>query len=286
MSDPLDALRSPIVPLAPAPAFAARLRRRIELTLTDRSEVGDLEEDPMTDVLHHQHRERNGVHHGDVSYITLALPDAAAARQFYGGVLGWTFSAGQVDLVVPEVGLWPGPEWREGVSAGAILAWRVDDINTAVVAVRGEGGTASDPVERPYGLEAECSDGAGLRFWLHQLPPPAGPADPDGARPGDISYLVLRVADLERAERLFSSVLGWTYEPGNVGVHVTGPAPMTGMSQGDPGVVLCFQVDDIAAAVDRVTTAGGRSGPVETRPYGLEAECADDQGVAFFLHQF
>jgi predicted enzyme related to lactoylglutathione lyase len=286
--DPLDALRTPITPIAPDPAFAARLRRRIERLVTTRQE-----EEQMTDVLLRDRVSRNGTRHGDVSYITLALPDAAKGRHFYAGVLGWTFAPGQVDTegnqvdaVIPQLGLWPGSAWRDGVASGAICSWRVDDISVAVAAVRAAGGTADEPAERPYGLEAECTDGNGLRFWLHQLPRPGLPAGSNGDRHGDISYVVLTVGDLERAEAFFSSVLGWSFSPGNAGVNVVGPTPMTGMSEGKPGVLLCYRVDDLDAAVDRVRGAGGVPGAIESRPYGLESRCRDDQGVEFYLHQF
>ena len=48
---------------------------------------------------------------------------------------------------------------------------------------------------------------------------------------------------------------------------------------------LSFRVDDIAAAVERVRAAGGRADEPERRPYGLHAECVDDQGVTFRLWQ-
>lgn len=286
--DPLDTLRTPITPLAPDPTFAARLRRRIELLMTTQDGEGQ-----MADVLLRDGISRNGTRRGDVSYITLALPDADRGRRFYGSVLGWTFGSGQidsesnqVDAVVPQVGMWPASAWREGVAAGAICSWRVDDITTAVGAVRAAGGTANEPAERPYGLEAECTDGNGLRFWLHQLPAAGAPAGSNGDRQGDVSYVVLTVTHLDRAEAFFSSVLGWSFSPGYTGVNVVGPAPMTGMSQGDPGVVLCYRVDDINAAVERVTSAGGIPGEIASRPYGLESRCLDDQGVEFYLHQF
>ena len=291
MSDPLDALRIPVVPMAPDPAFAARLRRRIELALTDRSEEPP-EEENMTAALARDRLARNGTRHGDVSYITLALPDGPAGRGFYGTVLGWAFEAGpdgaegnHVGSVIPQIGLWPGVAWRPGVRAGAILGWRVDDISAAAAAVQAQGGTASAPVQQPYGLESECTDGAGLRFWLHQLPGSGEPVGANGGQQGDVSYVVLRVADLSRGEAFFSSVLGWRYEPGRAGVSVVGPSPMTGMSEGEPGVTLCFRVDDLEAAVARVGSVGGRAGPVEARPYGLESLCSDDQGLEFYLHQ-
>jgi predicted enzyme related to lactoylglutathione lyase len=292
--DPLDALRTPIVPLAPDPAFAARLRRQLEQEQADReqSDTDEEEELRMTDVLLRDRLSRNGTRHGDVSYITLALPDALAGRRFYGHLLEWSFGPGrlesagnQVDGVIPQVGFWPGAAWRPGVAPGALLSWRVDDIGVSTELVRAAGGTATAPQQQPYGLESECGDGQGLRFWLHQLPPPGEPVGPNGGRHGDVSYLVLRVADLGRAMELFESVLGWRFSPGNTGVNVDGPVPMTGMSEGPPGVVLCYRVDDIAAAVERVAEADGRAGEVERRPYGLEALCTDNQGVEFYLHQ-
>ena len=199
VTDPLDALRTPVVPVAPDPVFASRLRRRLAQQLQAHHAR---QEAPVTDVLLRDGFSRNGTRHGDVSYITLAVPDAAAARRFYGRVLGWTFGGGQLDAegnqvdgVVPQVGLWPGPAWREGVSSGAFLSWRVDDIAAAVETLRAGGGTATGPVARPYGREAECTDGQGLCFWLHELPSSGEAAGPNDRREGDISYLVLRVAD-------------------------------------------------------------------------------------------
>ncbi len=246
----------------------------------------------MNEVLLRSGLSRNGTHHGDVSYLTLALPDVAAGRRFYGQVLGWTFGIGrldaegnQVDEVIPQVGLWAGSQRRNEDAVGVVPSWRVDDIAAAVAAVRAAGGTATDPQALPYGLQSDCTDGRGLRFWLHELPQLGTAAGPNGEREGDISYVVLRVADLGQARRLFSTVLGWAFSPGNTGVHVEGPVPMIGMSEGEPGVVLCYRVDNIAATVRRVVAAGGEAGETGTRPYGLEALCHDDQGVPFFLHQ-
>ena len=46
-----------------------------------------------------------------------------------------------------------------------------------------------------------------------------------------------------------------------------------------------FRVDDIAAAVERVRSAGGTAGEPMHEGYGIHAECADDQGVQFYLGQ-
>jgi predicted enzyme related to lactoylglutathione lyase len=50
-------------------------------------------------------------------------------------------------------------------------------------------------------------------------------------------------------------------------------------------VQLSYRIDDIAAAVERVRAAGGHADEPEPKPYGLIAECVDDQGATFRLWQ-
>jgi hypothetical protein len=49
----------------------------------------------------------------------------------------------------------------------------------------------------------------------------------------------------------------------------------------EPEVQLCYRVDDIAAAVERVRAAGGHADEPERKPHGLTAECVDDQRASF-----
>jgi predicted enzyme related to lactoylglutathione lyase len=111
----------------------------------------------------------NGRRHGDLSYLTLEVVDAAKARTFYGAVLGWRFAPGrvadgwQVEGPVPMTGLSGGHE-----RATAVPMWLVDDVAVAVAEVRANGGTATDPEQQPYGLTAACTDDQGMRFYLGQ----------------------------------------------------------------------------------------------------------------------
>ena len=41
-------------------------------------------------------RSATRVAHGDIGYVTLAVPDDERAKAFYGAVLGWQFSPGNV----------------------------------------------------------------------------------------------------------------------------------------------------------------------------------------------
>jgi uncharacterized protein len=250
-------------------------------------------------------RPRNGAHHGDVSYITLGLPDLARGRAFYNTVLGWQFSPGssehgaQVNNIVPMIGLWDGEQPAGGRVHGAVLGFRVDDIAAAVAAVRAQAGTISDPHQEPYGSAAEGADNQGIPFYLHEMPQvaddsaTADTAFHNGEVEGDVSYLTMVAPDLEAAHAFYGGVLGWTFNIGRAGgAQVTGVAPQIGLTTQPeagpptPGVILCYLVNDIAAATARVRAAGGQAREVALRPYGLEALCTDDQGTPFYLHQF
>lgn len=292
-SDPMEALRTPVTPVAPDPRFAAGLRARLVRALL----APTAQEEPMTDVLLRNDLSRNGTRPGDISYISLAVPDPALARAFYGTVLGWAFAPGQVEHegnqveeVIPQVGLWGGPQPSGAAVHGAVLAFRVDDLAAAVAAVRDHGGTASDPRREPYGLTADCRDDQGMEFCLHELPAAGRPAPANGAQQGDVSYVTLLVGDAERAVAFYGAVLGWAFTPGRSagGANVEGPTPMVGMagdSGGRPGAVLGYRVDDAAATAALVRQAGGTASDPVQRPYGLASDCADDQGTPFYLHQ-
>jgi predicted enzyme related to lactoylglutathione lyase len=62
---------------------------------------------------------------------------------------------------------------------------------------------------------------------------------------------------------------------------------MIGVSGGhaEAAGVPVWQVGDVAAAVSRVRGAGGTSTEPHQEPYGLIAECTDDQGARFSLTQ-
>lgn len=112
----------------------------------------------------------NGRRAGDLSYVTLEVVDSQRARSFYGAVFDWTFAPGriadgwQVEDSVPMTGISGGHE-----RAAAVPMWRVDDIDSAVAAVRRRGGTATRPQQQPYGQMSECVDDQGTRFYLGQM---------------------------------------------------------------------------------------------------------------------
>jgi uncharacterized glyoxalase superfamily protein PhnB len=107
---------------------------------------------------------------GDVTYLTLQVPDGARARDFYEAVLGWSAVPGsvpdgwQVENTTPMIGIGGGTS-----EPGAVPMYAVDDIEVAVAAVQTAGGQAGEIDRRPYGLSALCRDDQGLPFYLGQL---------------------------------------------------------------------------------------------------------------------
>jgi len=221
---------------------------------------------------------------GDIAYVSLWLPDPDRARSFFGSVLGWHYdpSGRQVE----------GRALHHGLSAfersTLFLCIGVVDLQAAVVRVRRAGGTAEEPHEEPYGLISGCADDQGMPFALYELAGVASARLPaNGAVEGDLSYVTIETEDSARFRAFFGAVAGWQFTPGRVedGWGVDDIVPMTGMRGGQtvPTVVPMYRVDDIAAAVERVRAAGGTSTDPEQQPYGVTAECTDDQGTRFYL---
>ena len=96
--------------------------------------------------------------------------------------------------------------------------------------------------------------------------------------------------DSRRARDFYGAVLGWRFAPGRVadGWQVEGTTPMVGLSGGHAAATgcRCGRSTDLRAAVGRVRAAGGTATEPRQEPYGLMADCADDQGTRFCLGQF
>lgn len=93
---------------------------------------------------------------------------------------------------------------------------------------------------------------------------------------GDLIYGALRLPDFARGEAFYSAVLGWPFR---------GALPTVGMhgDQDDTTLFLCHAVDDLAATSAKVRAAGGTAGEPHQEPYGLIADCTDNQDMPFAL---
>lgn len=283
MTDPFEALRDPYVPVTPDPRFAARLRERLERALL--APTGETMTTTTTTV---------PLRHGDIAYTSLWTPDTERAAAFYADVLGWRYAPGsgpqgrQVEGLGQRIGMWGGRQ-----QSTAFLCFLVDDVATAVERVRAAGGQAEAPRQEPYGLISECTDDQGLAFAMSEGSPGHETGISASPGPGEIAYLTIQVPDTGRFQAFFGSLLDWQFQPGRIedgwGVLISDEQvrPMTGLSGGhDRAIVVpMFQVPDVPTAVERIRAAGGTSTEAEQQPYGITAECTDDQGAHFYIGQ-
>ncbi|MBU9763650.1 glyoxalase [Mycobacterium sp. TNTM28] len=228
------------------------------------------------------------IRHGDVGYVSVWAPDVERAARFYGRVLGWTFDpvTHRVTNTRQHVGIFgtDGP-------ATLFCCFAVDDLDTARHAITAAGGVTGEPQPREFGTVLDATDPAGTAFAVFQPSTYVPRPELNGAGPGELSYLTYEVPDSGAFKEFYGRVLSWTFEPGRVddGWGVQGSQPMSGMAGGAERAttVPMWTVADIEVAVDRVREAGGTVLQEPSRqPYGLMAECTDDQGGRFYLGQF
>ena len=202
----------------------------------------------------------------------------------------------------PEIGV-----TAPAAGASVTLLLTVTDVDAVMERAVAAGATLSRAAaDYDHGRNGVILDPFGHRWMISALPAQAGIVMPtEGAlgtspvttdasrrpavRHGDVGYVSLFVPDTERAVRFYSSVLGWEYEPesGVQGRQVRGLNVHHGIWGGQEygTLFLCFAVDDIASAVQRVRAAGGTADEPRLEPYGLASGCTDDDGVRFAVFE-
>ncbi|HEX4724268.1 MAG TPA: VOC family protein, partial [Pseudonocardiaceae bacterium] len=104
---------------------------------------------------------------------------------------------------------------------------------------------------------------------------------------GDLAYSSVWLPDVARGAAFYAAALGWRVEPGREprSRRISGVTPPMGMwgDVADGTLFLCHAVDDVHAAVARVRAAGGSSDEPVQEPFGLLANCVDNQGTQFAL---
>jgi uncharacterized glyoxalase superfamily protein PhnB len=311
MADPFEVLRLPPTPVDPDPAFTDRLRARLEraLALPEGVTVSDLTLAPNRPMAGTSMDTTTGAL---VPY--LIVTDARRAVEWYVANLGATRRGeimvmadgrvGHAELDLRGSVLYLADESTESHVAaprpddGATvsLTFEVPDVDGAVDRAVAAGAELERPAaDNPYGRNAVLRDPFGHRWILSAVPAaaaetPAADADePGSARPGDIGYVSLWVPDEEKAAVFFSRVLGWSYAPRTQGQshQVAGRMLNHGLHGGHDRstLFLCFMVDDLAAAADRVRAAGGWAGEPTREAWGLTAMCGDIEDTEFAMYQ-
>ncbi|MBV9795063.1 MAG: VOC family protein [Actinobacteria bacterium] len=309
MSDPFDELREPVTPAAPDPAFAADLRARLI------REVFAYSGGTMSQTTVHQPAGGAGARRQPAWPPTLTpyivVSDARRALDWYADVLGAErrgepivnadgtighaeLGLGDGVLMFSEPSdLWPdvpvrapaAPTPEAPATFSSSLHLEVDDVDATTARARGNGATVErEPADQPYGRRAVIVDPFGHRWILLGRAPSR-----TRARQGDVGNVTITAREPRRTMEFYAAVLQVPFTEGHPNAWRTGETtPGLGIlsSRGAaPEVQLSFRVDDLVAAIERVRTAGGQAGTPLRQPYGLLADCVDDQGVTFRLWQ-
>jgi uncharacterized glyoxalase superfamily protein PhnB len=299
MTDPFEALREPVVPVAPDPQFAARLRERLTRAVLDQGET-------MTTHTTHTTRSAPPDTWSPTMSPYLVVSDTRTALDWYADVFGGRrrgepfvnadgtighaeMGIGDAVLMLSDASdLYPDVPVRAPDSPTTFsqsLHLRVPDVDAVVAKARRTGATVErEPADQFYGRNAVIVDPFGHRWLLNRLP-----GDATRLRQGDIVRVSMVTPDADRAREFYEAVLQVPFTAGGTpGAWAAETEPAFGMwspPEVEPEVQPCFRVDDIDAAVTRVRGAGGLAGQVDRGPHGLLAECEDDQGAHFQLWQ-
>jgi uncharacterized glyoxalase superfamily protein PhnB/catechol 2,3-dioxygenase-like lactoylglutathione lyase family enzyme len=299
MTDPFEALREPVTPVDPDPEFARQLRTQLTRkvfafsggTMSQPTIATQVEREPAWPPTL-------------TPYIIVS--DARRAMDWYAevfaaqtrgemyvnadGTIGHAeLGLGDAVLMLSEHSdLWPDVPVRAPESPATFshtLHLQVDDVDgTAALARRRGAAVEREPADQPYGRSAVVVDPFGHR-WMLLTPPPTATR----LRQGDVANVTMVARDADRAREFYEAVLQVPFSSAHPGTwrteEITPPMGIRSSADDDPAVQLSYRVDDIAAAVERVRAARGHADEPVLRPFGLSAECVDDQGATFHLWQ-
>ena len=294
--DPLTVLNGNDQPVSPEPAFAARLRARLEsaLTLPERTQGVDMSgTETAIAELNEPSAATAPPRSAVVPYLT--VPDARAAIAWYVDALGAVkigepivMDDGRIGHAELELGggaLYLADEYPEiGLKApspqanSVSLMLEVPDTDAALERARILGAQVQREPYENYGTRnAAIIDPSGHRWML------SGPAT--GAtvqiQHGDVGYVSVWAPDAERAAAFYGHVLGWTYDPttGQV-TNTRQPIGISGVA-GAGTLFCCYAVTDLDGARRAIVSGGGEPGQTREFDFGTVLEATDPTGAPF-----
>jgi uncharacterized protein len=245
--------------------------------------------------------------HGHFAWYELLTTDMAAARTFYGRVLGWeardastpqfaysVFSAGATQVC----GLMELPE--DARRMGATPRWvgyvAVDDVRATSERLRRlRGKVFVPPTETNIGLISIVADPQGATLAIAQ-DLKLGQAQSELGELGHVGWHELFATDWTTASAFYRELFGWECAGSGIGSSESYQLlSKDGLRIGGmfnklpiapvPFWLYYFNVPDIAIAAKQVTDGGGRiaQGPTELPDVGWALRCIDPQGAMFAL---
>jgi len=245
---------------------------------------------------------------GCFAWYELMTTDVAAAEAFYRNVVGWeTLDASTPDLAytlftagkAPLAGLIDLPE--AGRKQGAWPRWmgyvEVNDIELTVSRIKHLGGAEYvPPTDTNIGVISVMADPHAATFGLVKGLKAGRRQPAESGKLGRVGWHELHAADREKAFAFYREVFGWQKADTEINQTVTyqlfsaGGQTIGGMFTKLPDDPLpywlfYFNVEDIDAAVERVTAGGGKvpEDAVDLLGGSWIARCVDPQGATFAL---
>jgi len=306
--DPLTVLHGDELPVQPDPAFAARLRARLEsaanffesqpnqtqgvvMSGTDTA-IAELNE-PAAEPAAAAAPPRPAA----LPYLTVANARDAIAwyvDTFGASVVGDPFEMedgriGHAELSIaggvlyladeyPEIGLKaPSPQ-----ATSVSLMLHVPDTDATLERARERGAQVQrEPYENYGSRSATIVDPFGHRWMLSG--PVTGAATP--IQHGDVGYVSVWTPDADRAAAFYGHVLGWTFDPATH--EVTNTTQRIGIFSvtSSQGMLCCYAVTDLAGARQSILDGGGSVGELQEFGFGTVLDATDPAGTAFAVFE-
>jgi predicted enzyme related to lactoylglutathione lyase len=241
------------------------------------------------------------------SWYELLTTDMAAATKFYSEVVGWSAlpsSTSRVPYTLFKVGdsatagLLELPP--EGLKVGARPRWMgyvgVSDVHAAADHIKRLGGAIFvPPTEANIGRISVVTDSEGALFAVIGQPQVTVQQPTNSGRPGRFGWNELFATDLQKESTFYRELFGWQrndtedrFADAYLTFSAGGQVVAGVLKNSDPSPpfwLFYINVEDIDAAVERVSAAGGQAGYNDSElPGGVRiAYCSDPQGATFAL---
>jgi len=245
---------------------------------------------------------------GEICWTNMLTPQPAAARDFFGKVLGWTYAEipgmGHLAQVAgcDVGGLFDleGPKTPPGTPPQIGVLVKVESADATCAKITSLGGHAKPAFDiMDQGRIASCTDPQGARFHVWQPKTFLG-TDVDSALHGAPSWFELMTTDVDRAAKFYAELFGWTPEvmPMPGATYTTfkhGAAPVAGMMRitpqmGDlqPHWATYFTVKDADETAREAVKLGGNLCMTMKDVPGVCRFCriTSPQGVTFGVVQY
>jgi hypothetical protein len=230
----------------------------------------------------------------DICHVEIRTRDLSRAKAFYGRVFDWKVAdwmpgyAGIDTGADPGGGIFqtPSPQMPIGVCN---YVWVADCEASGRRAAELGGKVVVPKTEVPNaGWFVSTTDAWGNEIGLWQPADPSRTGDYQGSKKNVFCWVEISTPNLDAAVGYYRKLLGWKFQSdpkmeyafteheGQLGIGLMGGE----MARKRPGVLTYVDVDDLAAAGQRIGSAGGRvvSGPQEIPETGSFSVVADPDG--------